>query len=868
MKRILLGFAFAAVASNAATVADEIKAARDEIASNRVDRTVWCRYYQAWYLDQCTESERAAILERNIAAHRRLIELEPGNPAHHADLGRVYASVGRWKDAKPELEVALAQGSKLDAARRTSASWEMANCLWMEDDRAGAKKLLAEIAAMKPAYSIPPYHDMAMYLNRADADLDGDLDNFRLPHSVDGKPFPTPQEAKYGEVRVSLAKVEIKLGTNGTDGTDGTSPASRISPVSPEDPIVRLLKKKLTRFGVKFAPGGTPIEIELSPNAPVDKPQGYSLDVADGKVVVKARDRLGLAYGVVSLIQCVERRDRPSICEMAVRDWPVCLRRGVLYNWQTDYLEFALFSKMSCMECAMDFRRREQYVLSPLEEELYRKYAARFNDFGLEVFVDTAFISVRPCMPLTTERAKELHLKWARFLASCGFGLTMMFDDTRFPVPKIDLDAAGSAANIDSKFITWLYHETKKDHPGFRMMFCPPFYWGPDGGVNYPEPRDEYLRSIGRDLDPEIDVYWTGPRVKSYTMTPDRVEWYASRIGRKPSIFHNADCIGRHNFNSYAADIGAWKENHGTTNFFSSISVFHQNTQDYKQGSFISQTSDWCWNPVAHDAATAARRGIEQLSGPGVFEAIAEGTKPLSYFDRYVNGRARSELLTEDVEHIEKLLAEADAAWQKALSLSKSGDTFFATFGRTGLEWARNLVNMRKDPPKWLVEQAAAEKANNSYAKAEMGFDESKGDLFLPAEAIGGGDYYPKIQGDTKKDRAPCGVKEILPGTALSGKFTLEPFPPERPVTLYIMGMLFIERWDRPLKVPPPAIEVEVNGRVIYKGQPFTRHDFDMLKVEIPVDALSRTSTFAIRNAGEDVVHRGRPMVHYVVVRK
>jgi hypothetical protein len=82
------------------------------------------------------------------------------------------------------------------------------------------------------------------------------------------------------------------------------------------------------------------------------------------------------------------------------------------------------------------------------------------------------------------------------------------------------------------------------------------------------------------------------------------------------------------------------------------------------------------------------------------------------------------------------------------------------------------------------------------------------------------------------------------------------------------MGMLFIERWDRPLKVPPPAIEVEVNGRVIYKGQPFTRHDFDMLEVEIPVDALSRTSTFAIRNAGEDVAHRGRPMVHYVVVRK
>ena len=30
-----------------------------------------CRYYNAWYVDLCTEAEREAILQRNIAAHRR-----------------------------------------------------------------------------------------------------------------------------------------------------------------------------------------------------------------------------------------------------------------------------------------------------------------------------------------------------------------------------------------------------------------------------------------------------------------------------------------------------------------------------------------------------------------------------------------------------------------------------------------------------------------------------------------------------------------------------------------------------------------------------------------------------------------------------
>ena len=48
------------------------------------------------------------------------------------------------------------------------------------------------------------------------------MDMLKLPHHVDGKPFPTPQEATYGEGRISLSKVEVKLRTTGTDGTAGT----------------------------------------------------------------------------------------------------------------------------------------------------------------------------------------------------------------------------------------------------------------------------------------------------------------------------------------------------------------------------------------------------------------------------------------------------------------------------------------------------------------------------------------------------------------------------------------------------------------------------------------------------------------------
>jgi expansin (peptidoglycan-binding protein) len=101
-----------------ANVNDEVKAVRAEIASNSVYRIPrnGSRYYSAWYVDQCTVAEREAILQRNVAAHRRWMKLKPTNaPAAHADLGDAYVVAGRWKEARPELEAALAAGDGLDA---------------------------------------------------------------------------------------------------------------------------------------------------------------------------------------------------------------------------------------------------------------------------------------------------------------------------------------------------------------------------------------------------------------------------------------------------------------------------------------------------------------------------------------------------------------------------------------------------------------------------------------------------------------------------------------------------------------------------------------------------------------------------------
>ena len=306
----------AAVVSCADTAGDEIKALKAVISSNSVNRlSKSCRYYTAWYRDLCTEAEREAILERNIAAHRRWIELAGKNGTDpkgaampRAELGKVLAIGGRWEEAEKELSEALKYD--FDRVKVAAARWALAECLWHRGDKEGAKKQVAEIVAMNGPRDDVTVWEKARFMHRAWTDPDGDLDELTLPHLVDCKPFPTPQDAKYGEKRVSLKKVEIVFATRGSSFAKASASAVATADKSEdklEDPIVRLLKRKLSRFGSKFEKGGTQVQIEILPDAPVDKPQGYSLDITNGNVAIKARDRLGATWGVVSLIQCIDR---------------------------------------------------------------------------------------------------------------------------------------------------------------------------------------------------------------------------------------------------------------------------------------------------------------------------------------------------------------------------------------------------------------------------------------------------------------------------------------------------------------------------------------------------------------------------------
>ena len=181
-------------------------------------------------------------------------------------------------------------------------------------------------------------------------------------------------------------------------------------------------------------------------------------------------------------------------------------------------------------------------------------------------------------------------------------------------------------------------------------------------------------------------------------------------------------------------------------------------------------------------------------------------------------------------------------------------------FNGLGLRWARKLTDMRRNPPKWLTDKCDAEMKNTKFAKSEVGFDESKGDQFIPSELMQGGVYNPK-QND-RSGQGPRGIKYVSVGTEVAMNFRCDDYPPESPPKLVVVGMAFKAGLL-------PDMEIEVNGKSVWRGKAFeVPYCFKPLEVVLPVSVLQRTNRLVLRNMSPTEEAERKSLIHYVVVKK
>jgi protein O-GlcNAcase/histone acetyltransferase len=113
----------------------------------------------------------------------------------------------------------------------------------------------------------------------------------------------------------------------------------------------------------------------------------------------------------------------------------------------------------------------------------------------------------------------------------------LLFDDIPDRMAAEDVKAFGSFASAQSHVANALFRWTRERSPEARFLFCPTPYCGRMaerklGG-------DGYLSTIGRELLPEIEVFWTGPEIISRQITVAHVRELRNILRRKPLIWDN-----------------------------------------------------------------------------------------------------------------------------------------------------------------------------------------------------------------------------------------------------------------------------------------------------------------------------------------
>src|SRR5215204_1218691 len=132
--------------------------------------------------------------------------------------------------------------------------------------------------------------------------------------------------------------------------------------------------------------------------------------------------------------------------------------------------------------------------------------------------------ALSPGLDIDYAKTADLDLLKKRFEQMLGLGcrhFCLLFDDIPDKMDPVDLLRFGSLASAQATVSNEIFHWTRQRQPAARFLFCPTPYCG--RMVEKKHGGEGYLATIGRELLPEIDVFWTGPEIISREITVEHV---------------------------------------------------------------------------------------------------------------------------------------------------------------------------------------------------------------------------------------------------------------------------------------------------------------------------------------------------------
>lgn len=184
------------------------------------------------------------------------------------------------------------------------------------------------------------------------------------------------------------------------------------------------------------------------------------------------------------------------------------------------------------------------YIYGPKNDRQHRpRWREAYPPEIMEQFAQTVTIAcaagVSFCYalsPIDYDPAQDFAVLTAKLhsLYACGVRAFSLLVDDIACTPHRAMDCADcqEGGNLHAQLCNQLLAWLQALDPGCSLSMCPTYYHGT-------APFGSYLYDLGAQLDPAIEVFYTGPEICSPTITAAQAADFARPLRRKPLIWDN-----------------------------------------------------------------------------------------------------------------------------------------------------------------------------------------------------------------------------------------------------------------------------------------------------------------------------------------
>lgn len=434
------------------------------------------------------------------------------------------------------------------------------------------------------------------------------------------RPTPADMSAAAGTDAQSVSCASVSLGSGAADYAD-----------------------ELTALGFAVAEGGLPLSVtvaDMTAEFASCPDEGYVLTITPDGADVRAGSDRGVYYALLTLVQL--RRD-DVLPVVTVKDAPTMPIRGVIEGFYgeawTHEFRLELFGFMGKY-------KMNTYMYAPKDDPKHRaQWRSTYTGAELErmqALIDTAAANrVKFVYAISPGLDFDLGSGYDRdFAALCkkcesmyGLGVrdfAILLDD----IPTLDADGHARLLNdFQTQFVRT--HEGVSDLIAITPEFCDAMLTG-------------YTDSLAPQLDPDIELMWTGEGVIPASITTRTLSKIQKKYDRKVLIWWNYPVNDGQPNNLYMdAARGLAKD------LDQSVTGLLSNPMNQGHASMtpLFTIADYLWNPAAYDPDESLRAAVRTLY-PDVADALLAlidltGASPM-------NGQTESKTISRLVDAFKK----------------------------------------------------------------------------------------------------------------------------------------------------------------------------------------------------------------------